>query len=60
MLGAGYTAAAFFPDVSPNLETPVWRLAYGVFNKIIFGFVTLFNDCLDQVDVFIMCALVRP
>jgi hypothetical protein len=51
---------AFFPDVSPDLATPVWRLAYGVFDKIVFGFITLFNDCLDQVHVIIMHAPVRP
>jgi hypothetical protein len=53
-------SCAFFPDVSPDLATPVWHLAYGVFYKIVFGFVALFNDYLDQVDVFITRALVHP
>jgi hypothetical protein len=39
---------AFFPDVSLDLATPVWRLAYGVFDKIIFGFISLFTDCLPR------------
>jgi hypothetical protein len=35
---------AFFPDVFPDLATPIWRLAYGVFDNIVFGLDTLF-DC---------------
>jgi hypothetical protein len=53
MLGAGNTAACFLPRRVPGLVTPVWCFAYGVFDKIVFGFVALFNDCLDQVNVFI-------
>jgi hypothetical protein len=28
---------AFFLDVSLDLANPVWRLAYGIFDKIVFG-----------------------
>jgi hypothetical protein len=35
-------------------------IAYGVFNKIVFGFDTLFDDCLDRFHVFITRALMHP
>jgi hypothetical protein len=43
---------AFFPGVSLDLTTPVWRLAYGIFNKNVFGLVALFDNCLNQVHIF--------
>jgi hypothetical protein len=50
---------AFVPDVSPGLANPVWRLAYDIFDKIVFGIDTLFDDYLDQVPVFDASAPVR-
>jgi hypothetical protein len=35
---------AFFPDMSPDLATLVWCLTHGIFNKIVFGLVTIFDD----------------
>jgi hypothetical protein len=38
---------AFFLDVSPDLANPMWRLAYGIFDKIIVGIDTIFDNCLN-------------
>jgi hypothetical protein len=54
MLGAGNTAVCLLPAMSPDLATPVWHLAYGIFDNIIFGIDTLSNDCLDRVQ-YMMC-----
>ena len=51
---------AFIPGVSLDMETPMWRLTYGCFEKTVCGIDTLFDDYLDQVLVFVTSAPLRP
>ena len=51
---------AFVPYMSQGLANPVWRLAYGSFDKIVFSIDTLFDDCLDQAPFFGTSAPVCP